>query len=944
MKNLLNPKWLLVLNTLPIAILFLIFIGDFNIIKTLLDEKTIGLWENFGLILLIISTTHLLFTLITIFRKKTLNIFYGITALIIYTCYLYIYLFHSDHIVPRNIPRWMLSGELVLYVGTFLMPTLAHALFVTVIKLTSKNKEYQAWKSFLATISIPLLWFVFAQIIMPMAHRIESNFSEHILIIVMVIGVLLFLFFLIRTIYILSVKKSKVLNKYQLLWKIPITLIFPILGLLVNQGFLINSFSGGNSFGVFGDFSNPWFSIIAIINGVLLCLPITKNKNLRLLLFVARSITFAYTFYFFLVFLPFLPLSIVAIIAIGVGFLMLTPLVLFVIHIQELAKDFKYLKQFFNTKVIALTTIVSFMVIPTFTILSFVSDKNTLHNTLDYIYNPEYTKSYAINKSSLKNTISKVLSNKDSNRDLFLGSQTPYLSPIFNWIVLDNLTLSNSKINTIERVFFNEKSFGIRNPRSENIRNTNVNISNISSRSKYNKEDNSWTSWIDLEITNGNSDRFSEYATTIDLPDGCWINDYYLYVGDTLEKGLLAEKKSAMWVFSQIRNENRDPGLLYYLTGNKVAFRIFPFLANEVRKTGIQFIHKEPLTLNIDNHEIYLGNTEEQLNVTTIESDHVVYVSSKEKSKLEKVNRIPYLHFIVDTSKDNAKNVESYIKVIDSIKKSSGISKEQSKISFTNSYTTTTDWKTDWKTKLEKQTFEGGFYLDRAIKTVLYNSYKELSNRYPIIIAVSNDLEKAVLPKDFQDLKITYPDNHWFYNLSLGGDLTKHDLNINPKKIVSINQKINTQNTVLVWPNKTAPKGYLPITNNPSLLLKNTLFNVDDSTIKTNHWTSGLELQSKWISSKLNPKVSEKDWNTSVKHSFQSKIMTPLTSYIVVENEAQKAILKKKQKQVLAGKNALDLSEDAQRMSEPQLLLLLLLLLCFIIIKRYKGLLFKPKT
>ena len=44
--------------------------------------------------------------------------------------------------------------------------------------------------------------------------------------------------------------------------------------------------------------------------------------------------------------------------------------------------------------------------------------------------------------------------------------------------------------------------------------------------------------------------------------------------------------------------------------------------------------------------------------------------------------------------------------------------------------------------------------------------------------------------------------------------------------------------------------------------------------------------------------------------------MTPATSFLVVENDAQKAMLQKKQAQTLSGNSALDLGEDAQRMSE----------------------------
>ena len=932
MRSLLNPKWLLALNTVPILILFFLFCNDFSIIKSLLTEDNLSYWKGFGITLLILATLNLAYTIYAILKNKEVSIYYSFISLFVYILFVYQYNLHSHHIVPFNIPRWMLSSDLLLYVGTFLMPTLIHALFVIVIKLTSGNKDYKAWQNFLLSLAIPLVWYIFFQVIMPLWQPYNSGFSEHTFIIFMVIGVILFLFFLIRGIYILSLKKGEAWKKYQLFWKIPIAILFPLLGLFVNQGFLLNGFSSSDS-GVFGDFNSIWFFIIALVNGILICLPNTENKAYRLALFTGRSITLTYTLYFFLVFLPFLPLSIIAIIAIGVGFLMLTPLVLFVIHLQELSTDFSFLKQHFSKPILLGVLGISMLVIPLSICASYYKDRLVLHETLDYIYHPDYSKDYKIDKNSLKKTLNVVMGNKDQRGDGFFGRQTPYLSPLFKWIVLDNLTLSDAKINTVERIFFNKESFGLR---SENLVNEDVNISNISSNSTYDEVNKQWTSWVDLEITNANADRFqSEYATTIDLPNGCWISDYYLYVGDRKEMGILAEKKSAMWVFNQIRNVRRDPGLLHYLTGNKVSFRVFPFAKNEVRKTGIQFVHKEPITLNIDNHNVVLGTDDVALTSSSYQNEYVAYISALEKQNLESVKRTPYYHFIINTSQDKDNLRFNYADIIDDFLIKQPLDSKH-KVSFTNSYTTTANLDNDWKAELNSTPFEGGFYLERAIKTVLFDSYTNLSSTYPIIVVVSDEILSSIIEKDFKDFKITFPENDIFYHLNTLGYIASHSLTNKPKQFISDDITINLNHSVIVWPDAKEPLAYLADNSKPSIILKSSLFHINKDDIKSKNWNSGLLLQGKYLSHTLYPKISEKEWNDQVKYSFLSQVMTPHTSYIAVENEAQKAILKKKQEEVLSGKKSLDLNEDTQRMSEPELILLIILIGLFLLHKNRK--------
>jgi hypothetical protein len=924
MRNWLNPKWLFIINTLPLVVLFFLFFGQFNIIKTLLEENSILLWKSFGFSLGVLGLLNFALAVYLTLKKKNVSVWYGLLALLCYISFIYLYGYHLDKIIPFSVPQWMVSGNIFLYVGTFLMPTLAYSLFILVSHFTSENKEYKAWVNFLIAIGIPVTGYLFSQIILPLWQRVESEFSIHILVVIIISATLVFLFFLIRGVYILATKKADVWLKYQLAWKIPIAIFLPLLGLLVNNGLLFNNF--GSDSGIFGDFNNTWFYILAVTNGILVCLPNLENSVYRLLLFIGRSITFAYTFYFFLVFLPFLPLSVIAIIAIGTGFLMLTPLLLFVIHINELSKDFAYLKTQLSKKLINGISLLCFLVIPTFITTTYLKDKSILNETLSYLYSPDYSKQYDIDIVSLQKTLNVIKSHKDhrDSRDGIFGNGIPYLSSYFNWLVMDNLTLSDSKINTIEKIFFGNTSFKLR---PENIQKDNVQISNISTNSTYDKTQNAWKSWVDLEITNKSGNTwFSEYATTIDLPEGCWISDYYLYVGDIKESGILAEKKSAMWIFSQIRNENRDPGILYYLTGNRVAFRVFPFSKDEVRKTGIEFLHKERIKLNIDNNIVELGNKEETI-YEIVETEKIAYVSDQQKQKLNSVKRKPYFHFLVDLSKNQNSNSIEFIKRIEQVLADNKPLSENAKISFVNSYVTTTTIDKDWKEQYKNQTFEGGFYLDRAISTTLFHAYQDKSKTYPVIIVVTDSIKDAVLDKDFADLKFTFPESYLFFNLDKNGNLREHSLLENPIEELPENiQECMFCETVLEFKLSDNSIAYLPNNNEPSIILKKDIFEVYESEIKEKNWQSALTMQGQWTSQILHPEISDKEWLNMVKYSFISKVMTPVTSYLVVENEAQKAMLKKKQELALSGNKSLDLGEDTQRMSDPSLILLTILL------------------
>ena len=925
MRNLFNPRWLFIINTLPIAVLFILLLGQFNIIKTLLDENGVQLWVSFGLILGILGFLNLVYTVYLTLKKQNVSVFYGAVALLCYIPFIYIYAWHLEKIIPFNIPQWMVSGNIFLYVGTFLMPTLAYSLFILVAHFTPETKTHKSWVNFLIAIAIPVTGYLFSQTTLPLWRIVDNKFWVHVLLILIIAATLVFLFFLLRGVFIIAAGKTAAWGKYRLVWKIPIAIALPLLGLLVNNGklFLPAKIISENNFGIFGNFNDPLFYIFAIFNGILICLPNLDNRLYRLFLFIGRNITFAYTFYFFLVFLPFLPLSVVAIIAVGTGFLTLTPLLLFAIHINEISRDFKYLQTWFSKKLIIGITVLGFLVIPASITISYLKDKNVLNKTLEYLYSPDYSKQYDTDKSSLQKILNVVKQHKDRNRDFIFSNQIPYLSSYFNWLVFNNLTLSDEKINYIEKIFFGSASLKLR---PENIQNNNVKITSIAVSSVYDKSQNAWRSRVDLEITNKSENvRFAEYAAIFNLPEGCWISDYYLYVGDKKEPGILAEKKTAMWVFSNIRNESKDPGILYYLTGNKVAFRVFPFSKNEVRKTGIEFLHKEPVKLAIDNNIINLGNAKETIN-EDIETENVIYVSAKQKQTLKVVKRNPCFHFLVDTSNGKEKLSADFVKRIETTLTNNPLLSKNAQISFVNSYVKTYSLDNNLMQYFDSydRIFEGGFYLDRAIKTALFNAYKNKS--YPVIVVVTDNIQNAVLDKDFSDFKFAFPENDLFFYLDGNGTLLAHSLIDAPAKQLPDNPVYSFDKAVLEYKLSDNSATYLANNNEPEIILKKDNFKITETEIREKNWQSALTMQAKWMSQILHPETSNKEWLNMVKYSFVSKVMTPVTSYLVVENEAQQAILKKKQAQVLSGNKSLDPGEDTQRMSEPGLWILAILL------------------
>lgn len=502
---------------------------------------------------------------------------------------------------------------------------------------------------------------------------------------------------------------------------------------------------------------------------------------------------------------------------------MLAPLLLMWVQSKLLFDDFNYLYQYFSRKTILILFSIGVTILPLIITLTYLQDKKALHAALDYVYEPNFATSTLIKTTALERVLEKVRYHKSGRFGMVVNEQQPFLSPYYNWLVLDNLTLSDGKISLLEKIFLgktvNTRTTTIQNPSNA------VEITAMQTRSEFDTTQQAWRSWIDLEMTNFDSTEFQqqEFETTFTLPEGAWISDYYLWVNEEKMPGILAEKKAATWIYQQITTVTRkDPGILYYLTGNKIAFKVFPFRAREKRKTGFEILHKEPISFTIDEKNVILGNESTAVLEQSVTSDdgNVTYVSTQVKKQLPVVQRKPYFHFIIDCSIDKEKSINQYFNKIESLLRQNILDAKTAKVTLTNAYTKTLDYSNNWRDKLNKANFQGGFYVERAIKEILVKNYEQLNQSYPIIVVVADSLPNAILDKDFADFKMTFPESDLFYELTENSELTAHSLTESPTEKATYTTPFQPNYTVLAYPNATNPIAYLPNDNQPSIVIK----------------------------------------------------------------------------------------------------------------------------
>ncbi|MBF0103626.1 MAG: MSEP-CTERM sorting domain-containing protein, partial [Desulfobacterales bacterium] len=801
------------------------------------------------------------------------------------------------------------------------------------------QKRNEILYTFLFIIGIPACWYIVAAISQPL---FLGRIPEVITILGMVFSLLLFFIGLLRffTRRIAQVRSDSLQAHY--ITVLLIGLIAPFGGLYLNHYIPFPAY-----------FQSVEVYLFTLFNGLLL-FPKPNDTYAPVCLF-ARSICFPFIFYFFIVFLPFLPLSLLAIIAMGAGFLMLAPLVLFVIQLRILMENFNHVCQT-QTQTKAVIIIISgILILPMYFMINTYDQKISLNKAIEYIYESDF---HEPPPSHLEKKLQAASRSLVKLRDRKQGIQLPYISEFYNYIVFGNMVLPDQKIermytlltgNSIPEVSstmgFLSARTGFRGFQGQRISTPNRNVELVSTDVK---QIDTSKSTLKLVMKNRSGETHSEFLTSIHVQEGIFINGLRLNIDNEFVSGRIVDQKTAMWVYQKITEVRRDPALLRYVAPDTLELRVYPFPVNGTREVEIDFLYPAESAARLR-----IGSKEIKLNLHNSDSriyEKNGYIVFTENEYPHTLKRSPYIHFILDFSSGSETAQETYPTRIRDICTRLGISEMRltaanisSQVLAEGKLLNISDPETIrhaiTTTNLNRM---GGFWAEGAIKKEMLIHKPDITNdnfhKFPVFVLVlANKLNteeiKAINLDAFAhitpDINVWYMhDTNGLVQRSFSGDLITpmQPPMISPVYILKRDADIsiiNPYSPAIVSLRGNMPIEYYDVEKQRFIRMPETFFDPGDT------WIRYAGLWEQWHQASMNPKLMEQRRSDLLEQSRSSSMMIPTTSFIVVENSAQWRILERKEEQSLNAKSTFEFEET--KTSEPPEIILLGLLVLFIL-------------
>ncbi len=941
-----HPLTLLITIAVPQLILLIINLRSYYLISDEVNaiQKEAALLLFSGELILFIGGS--LFALWRLQRSTHIAWRWNWLLFIPPVVYLSFFAIKGPDIVPDAMQLWIVQpGRVILYQFVFLMPVI----FLSALGLACFPMRISIGKDMGASLGlaagIPLLWYI-------TLHLGRGMWIRHLpgtLILLMVAGSSLIC--LTGILRIITLLFTWALRKGQIGQSILIALvsiIAPIGGLLLNRSMPFPA-----------NFQIWPVYVLTILNGLALTMPKLNHPKIDRSVWLLQCALFPFTLYFFAVFLPYLPLAAIAIIAAGAGFLVLSPTALFVIHLRRLHQGLPSGKP-------AIIGILFALILPVYAQVEMMIDRAVLHQAIDYVYSPDLknTGRFKGNRHALRRSLMRLQGVK-------AGVHLPFLTEWYNQVVLDGLVLNDEKMNHLHFTFFGEplpaidqipeSIFGGRSRRSNfGVRTApppkNAVLQNVT-HSTTTDPANGTRTLVKLELHNPSNTQ-SEFATTIQIPEGVFVSGYWLLVGEDRVPGQIFEKKTAMWIYRMIRDASRrDPGLLTYLSPNQLSLRVFPFAAREKRITEIEFLSPPGYFPEIRiGKEIISGKIHKKY-IAIAKSDddqQSLFVSAEAAAAIPPTTREPYFHFIVDrsitglTAREAIASMKEVAAKFPQIKEFTiALANYEFIDAAPNRQPLTSLGKNSVSDLIDFLPRRGAFLAEHSLQRSLsqYRSLQAKSEnkenflRFPVMVLITGSKTHQNKIKDLKWYRSATPDIEGYFvkthevsrleAMTFDGGETDAILPVKPvlifssgkgKAIVPITGKpkavtFDSGDIIEVYDSKIG--SFRPVKNPTEI--------PPESAYSKAHDVKKFDSKIRW-----NPSTSDELLSTVVDKSRESGILTPSTAYIVVENSAQWKMLKRKEKEKLKGNQALDFMESP----EPHLFLLVSIFGFLLLVRR----------
>lgn len=658
-----------------------------------------------------------------------------------------------------------------------------------------------------------------------------------------------------------------------------------------------------------GNYTNPAFFIIALLNGILM-LPAVKAKFFSLPYLYLQCACFTLIGYFTVVFMPVLPVGLIGIIVMGLGLLTFVPLFIFIMETGQIVYETRKLKAKWKTGALAATVILGIATIPIIFCANAAFDRINLNNALTYL--DPYDRSYpAVDTARLLNTIEK--SNKVSYRNSFIRDfyedGTPLTDGVYREIVSGGAYLTEAAGNRLDSIFNpHDLSYMESEPYDPLVDaergDEDVYLRYADSETIYDEYAGAWKTEVILTLKNKSDKSRREFSCDFYLPDGCIISDFWLDIDGERREGLITDKRAALMTYDSVVKAMQDPGVIFYKDDNTIQLNVFPFDDGEARECGFTVLHSDYETLEIDGKNIPLEPDVNMPEVT--EFDGGALIPAPLLSAYPEANRKPYYCFAVDMSAYSRTD-----ELIENLKDFVGAADiTEGTIYFASEKVTPVPLSELDNIRIKDDkiyigdkviTKSGGFNLAGAFGAAQIDTLKIKDEYCPALIAVSwYNMPSAAYPYE-NDFLPEFPENNGWYKLLSGGWLQEiytdgregDFLSVadgKPYKITdggrkeTLNTELDSQICVVTPYGIAAKNGRTQIVYNDAIKpAKNSLY------------SDALALYARSL---------ENPYDISnVRDSIAMNALCPSTAFSVFETKEQISKLTKTQKQILEGED-----------------------------------------